>query len=96
MGNLRRVGSMWKPKPGSKVKATGSVTINGLRQRFMVMPNDKKTEGSREPDYALLSSDEPEVDEYAKREASAPAKREAPATQREPAYTPSPDDDIPF
>jgi hypothetical protein len=63
---LRRVGALWRPKPGAKSKGSGSVTVNGLRQRFVVLPNDRKTEGSRDPDYVLMSSEEPEVDEYAR------------------------------
>jgi hypothetical protein len=61
---LRRVGALWKPKPGAKSKGSGSITINGLRQRFVILPNDRKTAGSSQPDYLLMSSDEPEVDAY--------------------------------
>jgi hypothetical protein len=63
---LRRVGSLWKAKPGQRSKGSGSITINGLRQRFIVLPNDRKQNESQ-PDYVLMSSDEPEVDEYARR-----------------------------
>jgi hypothetical protein len=65
-GRLRRVGAIWRPKPGAKSKGTGSVTINGLRQRFVILSNDRKTEGSRDPDYVLMSSDEPEADTFAR------------------------------
>lgn len=64
-GKLRKVGVMWKPKPGAKSLGSGALTINGLRQKFVVLKNDHKTEGSREPDFTLMSSDEPEADEYA-------------------------------
>ena len=72
-GRLRRVGGIWSPKPGARSKGTGEVTVNGLRQRFVILPNDRKTEGSRNPDYVLMSADEPEVDSYARdRDASSP------------------------
>jgi hypothetical protein len=61
---LRKVGAMWRPRPGSKVKATGSVTVNGLRQNFMVLPNSRKR-NERDPDFVLMTSDPPEVDTYA-------------------------------
>ena len=64
-GRLRRVGSMWAPRAGARSLGSGSVTINGLRQRFVVLKNDKRQEGSRQPDYLLMSGDEPEVDQYA-------------------------------
>jgi hypothetical protein len=67
---LRKVGSGWKPRPGSKAVMSGAVTINGLRQRFFVFPNDKKKAGSKEPDFLLLSSEEPEVDTYAQQRES--------------------------
>jgi hypothetical protein len=65
-GRLRKVGAIWKPKPGAKSKGSGSVTVNGLRQRFVILVNDRKAEGSRDPDYVLMSSDEPEADTYAR------------------------------
>ena len=67
--SLRRVGALWKPKPGAKSLGLGSgnLTINGLRQRFVVLRNTRKKDGSSEPDYLLMSSDEPDVDEYARR-----------------------------
>jgi hypothetical protein len=48
------------------------VTINGLRQRFVVLKNDRKKPGTSQPDYVLLSVDAPEVDAY-----RAPAPRTA-------------------
>jgi hypothetical protein len=62
-GRLRRVGALWKPKPGAKSKGSGSLTINGLKQRFVILPNDRKSKDT-DPDYVLMSSDEPEVDQY--------------------------------
>jgi hypothetical protein len=66
-GSLRKVGALWKPKPGSKSLGSGSITVNGLKQRFVILRNDRKNDGSSEPDYLLLSSDEPAKDEYAQR-----------------------------
>jgi hypothetical protein len=53
------------------------VTINGLRQRFVVLKNDRKKPGTSQPDYVLLSADAPEVDTY-----RAPAPRTAVTTAR--------------
>jgi hypothetical protein len=33
----------------------------------VILRNDRKRDGSNEPDYVLMSGDEPEVDEYAQR-----------------------------
>lgn len=66
-GKLRKVGALWKPKPNAKSKGSGSITINGFKQRFVVLPNKDKVEGSSHPDYVLMSSDEPEVDFYTPR-----------------------------
>lgn len=63
---LRRVGAMWKPKPGAKSLGSGSLSINGLRQRFVIFKNDRKQAGSQQPDYLLMSGDEPEQDVYAR------------------------------
>lgn len=63
---LRRVGGIWKPKPGSRAKGSGSITVNGLRQKFVILVNDKKQPGSNAPDYTIATSDEPEVDSYAR------------------------------
>lgn len=65
-GRLRRVGALWKPREGAKSLGSGNLTINDLRQRFVVLRNDKKTPGSQQPDYVLMSSDNPEVDSYAR------------------------------
>ncbi len=73
-GKLRRVGALWKPRQGGKSKGSGSITVNGLRQRFVILPNERKTEGSKEPDYLLMSSDEPEVDNYGSRKSRQPGE----------------------
>lgn len=90
-GKLRRVGAIWKPRAGGKSLGSGTVTINGLRQRFVILKNDRKVDGSRDPDYVLLSSDAPEADEYA-RDQQAPARDRTP----EPEPSEATDDDIPF
>jgi hypothetical protein len=83
---LRRVGALWRPRPGAKSKGSGSLTIGTLRQRFVVMPNDRKRKDT-DPDYLLLSADEPERDEYAaRRETTAPTSATADAL----------DQDVPF
>jgi hypothetical protein len=82
---LRRVGVLWKPKPGAKSKGTGALTINGLRQRFVVLTNDHKRT-DRDPDYVLMSSDEPEVDDF----------QRPPATPTPAATASQVNDDIPF
>jgi hypothetical protein len=62
---LRKVGALWRPKPDAKSLGSGSLTINGMRQRFVVLVNPYKEPGNRQPDYILMSADEPEPDEYA-------------------------------
>ena len=83
-GRLRRLGALWKPKPGARSLGTGNLTVNGLRQWFVVLRNDRKTEGSKEPDYVLMSGDAPGVDEYA---------RDHPAATESQA---EPGEDLPF
>ena len=63
-GPLRKVGALWKPKAGAKSLGSGEVTINGQKQRFVILENEYKTAGSKQPDYVLKSSDEPEADSY--------------------------------
>jgi hypothetical protein len=73
---LRRIGALWKPRPGSKSKGSGAITVNGLRQKFVILVNDRKTAGSAQPDYLLMTADEPEPDPYAQRgPASAPGRQ---------------------
>ena len=69
---LHRVGAMWQPRSGAKSLGSGTVTVNGLRQRFVVLHNERKKAGSNEPDYVLMSSDEPEVDTYVRDRQAAP------------------------
>ncbi len=96
-GNLRRVGALWKPKPGGKSLGSGSITINGSRQRFVILRNDRKR-GDRDPDYLLMSGDAPEADMYAREgtSSSRPEPAVAPARTASHASEPLTDDDIPF
>lgn len=55
---LKQVGAIWKPKPGGKSKGTGKFELNGLEQRFFIMPNKRKNK-ENQPDYVMLSSDPP-------------------------------------
>jgi hypothetical protein len=64
-GPLRRVGALWKPKPGGKSLGSGSITVNGLKQKFVIFRNDRKRPDSNDPDYNLVSSEEPQVDGFA-------------------------------
>ncbi|HVO09996.1 MAG TPA: hypothetical protein VMX54_04515 [Vicinamibacteria bacterium] len=61
----RKVGGIWRPKPGSKSKGSGSVTVNGLEQRFTVVANQRKRAGTNAPDYLLVTTETPTVDHYA-------------------------------
>jgi hypothetical protein len=94
---LQRVGVLWSPRPGAKSLGSGSVTINGLRQRFVIFKNDRKKPGSKDPDYTLMSSEEPEVDEYAtKRQPTTLAAPPPSGPQtREEGWVPT-DEDVPF
>ncbi len=58
------IGALWKPKPCARSRGTGGLTINGYKQRFVVLRNDRTTEGSRRPDNVLLRGDDPEPDDY--------------------------------
>jgi len=69
---LKRIGAAWKGKPGSKALLTGSITIAGKKQRWMLFKNDHKPADSKEPDYLILSGTEPEVDDFAQQSMMAP------------------------
>lgn len=64
---LRRVGAIWKPRTAAspRTRGTGTLTINGLKQRFLVLQNDRKT-SDRDPDFVLVTDSEPETDGYAR------------------------------
>jgi len=69
---LRRCGGLWKPKAGSSSKGSGSITVGELKQRFIIVTNDKKTK-PEQPDYLLMATGEPETDAFV-REHKAPAR----------------------
>jgi hypothetical protein len=71
---LKRIGAAWKGKQGSKALLTGSITVAGKKQRWMLFKNDHKPDGSKEPDYVILSGQEPEVDDFAQPSQDAPAR----------------------
>jgi hypothetical protein len=58
---LRKLGGIWKPKPGAKSKGSGSITVGDLKQRFVILENRDKEPGSQQPDYVLMSSDDIET-----------------------------------
>jgi hypothetical protein len=87
---LRRVGVLWSPKPGAKSLGSGSITVNGFRQRFVIFRNDRKR-NEKDPDYTLLSGDEPEEDHYAKRTVD-----DAQRTFDDAKAAPGSDDDVPL
>ena len=81
MDKLRKVGVFWRnTKEGAKSKGHGSLTINGMKQDFVMLTNKYK-EKSSDPHFTLLSSNEPEVDEWATKQDDKPGLT---------------DDDIPF
>jgi hypothetical protein len=65
---LRKVGVAWRPRSGSKALMSGSITINRLKQKFWIFKNTRKVQGSTDPDFHILASEDPQVDEFAKRE----------------------------
>ena len=80
---LKRIGAAWKGKPGSKALLTGFITVAGKKQRWMLFKNDKKTNGSSEPDYVILSGTEPEVDDFAQPSQASPLVNELPDDDRD-------------
>jgi len=80
MGELRKIGAMWKPREGAKSAGSGIVTISGMKQKFVLLKNNFKEKESQ-PDYVLMSGDEPETDEWQTKFAEQKTE---------------PDDDVPF
>jgi hypothetical protein len=80
-GPLRRVGVMWKPKEGGRSLGSGSLTIGTQRQRFVVLRNERKAKGT-DPDFVLMSSDDPEPDQYAERRPATQGRSRAPIDDR--------------
>jgi hypothetical protein len=89
----RKVGAMWKPKPGAKSKGSGSLTIGDKKQRFVIFVNEDKEEGSASPDYLLMSTDEPETDSYV---AKKRGRDEDETPESRPAQPFDDETDIPF
>ena len=95
---LRKVGALWKPKPGAKSHGSGSVTIGDQRQRFVILTNRDKGTNANAPDYVLMSSEAPEVDPYSQKRQNSPVEAER-TVSRPVAGAKSPeidDDSIPF
>lgn len=102
---FRKVGALWKPRPGAKSLGSGMMTINGWQQRFIIVRNTKKQPDSKQPDYDLLAADPPTPDEYAQRQhqtaVTRPSEPDDPLpARRGPTTAPSPavddEDEIPF
>jgi hypothetical protein len=99
-----KVGALWKPKPGAKSLGSGTITVDGMQQRFIIVRNDRKKPDSKEPDYTLLASEPATPDEYVQRRqqvAARPAEPDDPIPTRplsRPQPTPAPidDEEIPF
>ena len=73
MDKLRKVGGFWKnTKEGAKSKGHGALTINGMKQDFVMLTNNYKDKDT-DPDFTLLTSNEPEVDEWATKQDAKPA-----------------------
>jgi hypothetical protein len=88
---LRKVGGIWKPRSNGRSKGSGSISVNGYKLRFIILPNDHKRDGDKQPDYVLMSGEEPEVDTF--RPGAVGASRSARA---QPARRSAVDDDIDF
>lgn len=65
---MRKVGVLWKPREGAKSLGSGSLTVNGMKQKFVILENRYK-QGPNDPDFVLMSGHPPEPDVYAEREA---------------------------
>lgn len=63
---LKRIGAIWKPKPGSKSLGSGKVTVDGMKQGFVILRNDRKQADSKDPDYLMYSSEPAVADDYGK------------------------------
>ncbi len=56
---MRIVGSAFHSEQGKSYIAAGSVTVAGLRQRFLLFRNERKRAGSDDPDFYLKSWEGP-------------------------------------
>ena len=70
---LRRIGSLWRPKPGAKVALSGTLDLLGDSLRVVVLKNEKK-HGERDPDFVLYRS----IEDEPKKDAVPPARDEEP------------------
>jgi hypothetical protein len=66
---LRRIGSGWAPKPGSRAVMSAVVTVAGMKQRFWIFTNTKKTAADTSaPDFVLLTASDAIADDFETRE----------------------------
>jgi hypothetical protein len=49
---LKRIGALWKPKPGGKAALSGVLSLLGEDLRVVVLKNEQK-KTDRDPDYIL-------------------------------------------
>ena len=82
--SLRRCGGLWKPRPGSQSLGSGSITVGELKQRFIVVRNEKKAK-PEQPDYLLMATAEPELDTFARDHQTMSRVRSAPPRPAGPA-----------
>jgi hypothetical protein len=64
---LHKTGALWRPRnPDSRALASGTVTVNGYKQKIVILPNDHKAKPT-DPDFTICASDRPERDPYSPR-----------------------------
>ena len=49
---LKRIGALWRPKPGGKAALSGTLSLLGEDLRIVVLKNEQK-KNERDPDYIL-------------------------------------------
>jgi hypothetical protein len=50
--SLKRIGALWRPKPGGKAALSGTIDLLGDSLRVVVLKNERKR-NERDPDYIL-------------------------------------------
>jgi hypothetical protein len=50
--SLKRIGALWRPKPGGKAALSGTIELLGESLRVVVLKNERKR-NERDPDYIL-------------------------------------------